>query len=161
MGIRFFATPDEFRAWLAVNHDSSDELWVGFHKKGSGRPGQDVAGGGGRGALLRVDRRRPVLGRPASALDDHARAVYSLCMGTKTISLREEAYERLRRARREPGESFSDVVMRAQWPDIGLTAGELLTLYRERGPYLSDEALRRIEEADALDRPPEDKWATG
>jgi uncharacterized protein YdeI (YjbR/CyaY-like superfamily) len=34
----FFATPDEFRAWLAEHHEGSRELLVGFHKKGSGRP---------------------------------------------------------------------------------------------------------------------------
>jgi uncharacterized protein YdeI (YjbR/CyaY-like superfamily) len=33
----FFATPEAFRAWLAANHDSADELIVGFHKVGSGR----------------------------------------------------------------------------------------------------------------------------
>jgi uncharacterized protein YdeI (YjbR/CyaY-like superfamily) len=35
----FFATPDEFRAWLDQHHESETELLVGFHKKGSGRPG--------------------------------------------------------------------------------------------------------------------------
>jgi uncharacterized protein YdeI (YjbR/CyaY-like superfamily) len=34
----FFATPDEFRAWLDQHHESEGELLVGFHKKGSGRP---------------------------------------------------------------------------------------------------------------------------
>jgi uncharacterized protein YdeI (YjbR/CyaY-like superfamily) len=34
----FFATPDDFRAWLEQHHSSHDELLVGFHKKGSGRP---------------------------------------------------------------------------------------------------------------------------
>ena len=33
----FFETPDEFRAWLAVNHATAVFLWVGFYKKGSGR----------------------------------------------------------------------------------------------------------------------------
>jgi uncharacterized protein YdeI (YjbR/CyaY-like superfamily) len=33
----FFATPDEFRAWLQEHHESESELLVGFHKKGSGR----------------------------------------------------------------------------------------------------------------------------
>jgi uncharacterized protein YdeI (YjbR/CyaY-like superfamily) len=34
----FFATPDEFRAWLQEHHATESELLVGFHKKGSGRP---------------------------------------------------------------------------------------------------------------------------
>jgi uncharacterized protein YdeI (YjbR/CyaY-like superfamily) len=34
----FFATPAEFRRWLKQHHQSERELWVGFHKKGSGRP---------------------------------------------------------------------------------------------------------------------------
>jgi uncharacterized protein YdeI (YjbR/CyaY-like superfamily) len=35
---RFFATPAEFRAWLEENHESSQEFWVGYYKKGSGKP---------------------------------------------------------------------------------------------------------------------------
>lgn len=35
----FFATPSEFRAWLEEHHDTSRELWVGYYKKSSGRPG--------------------------------------------------------------------------------------------------------------------------
>jgi uncharacterized protein YdeI (YjbR/CyaY-like superfamily) len=34
----FFATPEAFRAWLAEHHDTHDELWVGFHKKDTGKP---------------------------------------------------------------------------------------------------------------------------
>lgn len=34
----FFTTPAEFRRWLEANHDNAKELWVGFRKKGSGRP---------------------------------------------------------------------------------------------------------------------------
>jgi len=34
----FFATPGEFRTWLARHHESERELWVGFYKKGTGRP---------------------------------------------------------------------------------------------------------------------------
>lgn len=34
----FFAAPEEFRAWLAEHHGTADELWVGFHKVGTGRP---------------------------------------------------------------------------------------------------------------------------
>lgn len=38
---RFFATPGDFRAWLARNHGSAAELLVGFYKKGSGKPSID------------------------------------------------------------------------------------------------------------------------
>ena len=34
----FFAAPGELRAWLESHHETDRELWVGFHKKGSGRP---------------------------------------------------------------------------------------------------------------------------
>lgn len=33
----FFATPEEFRAWLEENHATARELWVGYTKKGAGR----------------------------------------------------------------------------------------------------------------------------
>src|SRR5215203_2749556 len=35
---RFFASSDEFRAWLEANHDSESEVVVGFHKKHTGLP---------------------------------------------------------------------------------------------------------------------------
>jgi uncharacterized protein YdeI (YjbR/CyaY-like superfamily) len=38
---RFFARPEDFRAWLARNHARAPELLVGFHKKGSGKPSID------------------------------------------------------------------------------------------------------------------------
>lgn len=34
----FFPTPADLRAWLVTNHAAAGELWVGLHKKGSGRP---------------------------------------------------------------------------------------------------------------------------
>jgi uncharacterized protein YdeI (YjbR/CyaY-like superfamily) len=34
----FFATPADFRAWLEEHHDKSQELWVGYYKKGTGKP---------------------------------------------------------------------------------------------------------------------------
>ena len=80
------------------------------------------------------------------------------CMATKTMSLKLDAYERLRRARRTPDESFSEVVMRAQWPEVGITAGELLSVLGAQGAHFSSEALDRIEAADVGDQPPEDKW---
>ncbi len=78
-------------------------------------------------------------------------------MAIKTISLKLEAYERLRAAKRA-GESFSQVVMRARWEEEALTARELLERCRRRGPLLDEEALDRIDRLGAEDRPPEDKW---
>jgi uncharacterized protein YdeI (YjbR/CyaY-like superfamily) len=34
----FFATPADFRAWMAANHAKEKELLVGFYKVGSGKP---------------------------------------------------------------------------------------------------------------------------
>ncbi len=34
----FFTTPSDFRAWLEEHHQTAAELWVGFHRKGSGKP---------------------------------------------------------------------------------------------------------------------------
>lgn len=34
----YFPSPADFRAWLEAHHDSADELLVGFHKRGSGKP---------------------------------------------------------------------------------------------------------------------------
>ena len=38
MEARFFATPQDFRAWFEAHHADADELLVGFYKKGTGRP---------------------------------------------------------------------------------------------------------------------------
>ena len=37
MDPKFFDTQAEFRKWLAGNHASETELWVGFYKKASGK----------------------------------------------------------------------------------------------------------------------------
>jgi uncharacterized protein YdeI (YjbR/CyaY-like superfamily) len=34
---KFFTSPEKFRQWLQKNHDSVNELLVGFHKKDSGK----------------------------------------------------------------------------------------------------------------------------
>ena len=39
MKIKFFKTPDDFRRWLEQHHASERELWVGYYKKDSGKPG--------------------------------------------------------------------------------------------------------------------------
>jgi len=80
-------------------------------------------------------------------------------MATKTVSLKQEAYDRLRAARRYPGESFSEIVLRASWPEDTTTARALLTAYRAGRPHLSDDELNRIEALKRRDAPPEDKWA--
>lgn len=81
-------------------------------------------------------------------------------MPSKTISLRMEAYERLRRAKRD-GESFSDVVMRARWDDVPVTGEELLTLVRERGPLYTSEELRDVEGTKTETPEDRDKWPRG
>ncbi len=86
--------------------------------------------------------------------------MHDMCMATKTISLRLEAYERLRRARRHATESFSDVVMRAHWSDEPTTAGKYLAHVRERGPLYDVTGVEAIEELSVTDRPAEDKWST-
>jgi len=84
--------------------------------------------------------------------------MHSACVSTKTISLRTEAYERLTAARRFRGESFSQVILRAQWPEDTLTAGELLAQVRSHGPRLSEEALDRVDVLSRTDSPAVDKW---
>lgn len=83
------------------------------------------------------------------------------CMATKTISLRMEAYERLRRARLHAGESFSDVIMRAVWPEQPLSAGEYLDRVRERGPAYDSAGLETIDQLSEADAPAPDKWNRG
>src|SRR5215470_14407499 len=34
----FLSTPAAFRDWLEKHYDKEQELWVGFHKKRSGKP---------------------------------------------------------------------------------------------------------------------------
>jgi hypothetical protein len=80
-------------------------------------------------------------------------------MGTKTISLKDEAYHRLKAARRYPDESFSEVVLRATWPEDTVTAAALLASLKVRGAHLEPEELDRLEALRNASGPPEDKWA--
>lgn len=75
----------------------------------------------------------------------------------KNVSLRLEAYLRLTNAKRRPDESFSDVVMRANWPDCAATVSEWLSLRRNTGPVFEREGLDRIETLKKLDQSPDCK----
>jgi hypothetical protein len=79
-------------------------------------------------------------------------------MAVKTISLKDEAYERLRAARRYPAESFSEVVLRASWPEDTITARELLSSLKSRARLTKDD-IADIEWLKRHDKPPVDKWA--
>ena len=35
---KFFKSPEAFGRWLESNHSSAQELWVGFHRKSTGKP---------------------------------------------------------------------------------------------------------------------------
>ena len=62
-------------------------------------------------------------------------------------------------ARRYPDESFSEVVLRATWPEDTTTARELLDSYRTDREQFSNAELDRVEALTRRDCPPEDKWA--
>jgi hypothetical protein len=81
-------------------------------------------------------------------------------MAIKTVSLKSEAYERLRGARRYPGESFSEVILRARWPEDTITGAELLDRCRADGAHFSTTELDALDAMKAADAPPEDKWRT-
>ncbi|MFL5682019.1 MAG: YdeI/OmpD-associated family protein [Chloroflexota bacterium] len=36
--VHFFASPAELRDWFDANHETASELWLGYHKKATGRP---------------------------------------------------------------------------------------------------------------------------
>lgn len=52
-------------------------------------------------------------------------------MATKTISLELDAYEKLKKEKRSPRESFSSVVRRARWIEQRHTGAEAIAMLRE------------------------------
>lgn len=79
----------------------------------------------------------------------------NMCMATKTLSIDEEAYGLLSRAKRTPRESFSHVIKRAKWPDAHRTCSALLARVPSHVP---EEILDRLDAAQDLDLPAVDKW---
>jgi uncharacterized protein YdeI (YjbR/CyaY-like superfamily) len=39
--VRFFETAQELRDWFDAHHTTADELWLGYHRKSTGRPSVD------------------------------------------------------------------------------------------------------------------------
>ncbi len=79
-----------------------------------------------------------------------------LCMATRTLSVDEEAYRTLVRARSHATESFSKVIKRAKWDSGSRTCGDLL---RRSAGRVNDEVLDRLDAAQHADKPPENPWS--
>lgn len=79
-------------------------------------------------------------------------------MGSKNIAISEEAYLRLRRARRHPGESFSQVIQRGTWDTATPTAQSWLD-HLTQAPEVDDAIIEGIEAGQLTDQPPADKWS--
>ncbi len=79
-------------------------------------------------------------------------------MATKTITLEMDAYERLRSAKK-PGESFTEVVRRAEFTEAPLTGESLLAYLASGGSGVSARYLDAAEEAAKHDPIPDDPWA--
>jgi hypothetical protein len=75
-------------------------------------------------------------------------------MGFKTISLSEDAYRLLKKAKRSPRESFTEVVRRASWDEPADTMGEALdrleSEFGKGGIAVTDEELETSRKLHAL-----------
>jgi predicted CopG family antitoxin len=73
-----------------------------------------------------------------------------------------DAYDRLRRAKRTPSESFSSVVRRAVFPGSPSTAADILVAIKDRmskhRALLSEEALDRMDKAQREPRSSTSHW---
>lgn len=79
-------------------------------------------------------------------------------MSSKNISITEDAYMRLRRARRHPRESFSQVINRGEWGASAATARSWLE-NMDSVPEVSEGILDVLEADQQNDLPPKDKWS--
>jgi len=78
-------------------------------------------------------------------------------MGTRTITLELDAYERLRSSKR-PGESFSEVVRRAVFSDSPPKGTDLLAYFRGGGSAVPQTYLDAVEQAAENDQAPDNPW---
>jgi len=83
--------------------------------------------------------------------------MHDSCMATKTISLELDAYEKLR-ARKRPGESFSDVVRRSRFEEAAPTGRALLDYFLAGGSRVEESYLDAVATAAAQDQPPDNPW---
>ena len=83
--------------------------------------------------------------------------VYISCMATKTISIELDAYEKLRAAKKA-GESFTQVVRRAKFPDEPLTGERLAEYYSNGGSGVSAAYLDMVDAAGRNDQIPDNPW---
>lgn len=83
--------------------------------------------------------------------------MHDSCMATKTISLELDAYEKLR-ARKRPGESFSDVVRRSRFEDAPPTGRTLRDYFDAGGSRVDESYLDAVESAARHDQPPDNPW---
>ena len=79
-------------------------------------------------------------------------------MSTKTISVSTPAYERLRRARCRPAESFSQVILRAEWRGETVTAEQLLQVISRNPAAYTVHEIEQVEDAKRVAETPVDKW---
>jgi len=86
--------------------------------------------------------------------------MYAAHMSTKTISVSLPAYEKLRQARRKPDESFSQVILRAEWRGDSVTADQLLREIRRTSACYSVSEIARVDDAKRVAEAPVDKWSS-
>ena len=79
-------------------------------------------------------------------------------MATKTITLELDAYERLKRAKRSPRESFSSVVRRARFDDDVPTVADLLVHMERRTDFVSEEVLDEMDRVQHAPRVSTSLW---
>jgi hypothetical protein len=83
-------------------------------------------------------------------------------MATKTITLEIDAYEKLKRAKQSPRESFSSVVRRARFDEGQTTIGQLLAELEYRAGAgavnFDDGELDALEAAQRSPRYSESEW---